>query len=187
MGIFDFFKKKDNTPDYDPSNIQVTDLQVGFMFDYDLKTWEVVQGWEYDWGSEYFTKEFKIFDGTDSLYLHVDANDGLDLSISRSVKIRTLDEDLPDYIVQHKTGPNKIVFEGDTYFLDTDSAGYSKDMAVEDKYDDAWAEFIEWEYYTKDEQKLIAVSQWDEREFEASVGRPVKPFEISNILPKTND
>ncbi|GJM60889.1 MULTISPECIES: DUF4178 domain-containing protein [Persicobacter] len=185
MGLFDFFKKKDKEPAYDPTNIQITDLQVGFMLDYDLKSWKVTQAWDYDWGKEYFTKEFKLFDGELELYLSVDANDGLDLSVSRSVKIRSIDEDLPEYIVKHKEGPTKIIFDGDTYYLDGDSAGYCKDME-ENNYDDAWAEFIEWEYYTKDESKMIAVSQWDEREFEASIGKPIKAFEISNILPAQN-
>ena len=40
MGIFDVFKK-DKGPDYDPTNIKITDVRPGFILEYDLKTWEV--------------------------------------------------------------------------------------------------------------------------------------------------
>ena len=49
MGLFDKFKKK-KEPKYDPSNIKVTDIAQGFVFEYNMSTWEVKNEYEYDWG-----------------------------------------------------------------------------------------------------------------------------------------
>ena len=69
MSIFDRFKKKEKT--YDVTNITVKDLDVNFVFDYDLTTWKVEETYEYDWGDNCFTKEHKItnFSIRNSLYL----------------------------------------------------------------------------------------------------------------------
>ena len=63
MGLMDiisnlFSKKKEKA--YDPLNIKVTDLKKGFVFDYDLKTWEVQEVYQYDWGNNFFSYEYKI-------------------------------------------------------------------------------------------------------------------------------
>ena len=41
MGIFDLFKKKEEEPHYDPTDIKITDLEQGYLLDYDLETWTV--------------------------------------------------------------------------------------------------------------------------------------------------
>ena len=50
MGFFDKFFNKKEEPSYDSTNIRVQDLNVGFVFDYDMSTWEVQAAYEYDWG-----------------------------------------------------------------------------------------------------------------------------------------
>ncbi|MCG8474491.1 MAG: DUF4178 domain-containing protein [Cytophagales bacterium] len=179
MGLFDFFKKKEE-PAYDPTNLKLTDLRVGFMLDYDMQTWEVQKAFEYDWGNHYFTYEFQLFNGEEVIYLSVDDNEELALSVSRSVKIRQIQEDLPDYIVERETAPNKLVYKGVMYYLDEDSAGYSKPIGASD---DDWAELINYDYYDETEKKILSVSQYGEREFEASAGRVAKGYEFSNIIP----
>ena len=87
MGIFDFFRKKDNKPEYDVTNITVADLQVGFIFEYDLVTWEVQEVYEYDWGDNFFSFEFKISDGTRTRYLSYMNDDKVFLSITEKIKI----------------------------------------------------------------------------------------------------
>ena len=70
MGIFDIFKKKE--PHYDSTNIRVQDLDVGFVFEYDLSTWEVQAIYEYDWGDDFFTREFKVNNGSLTRYLAIE-------------------------------------------------------------------------------------------------------------------
>src|SRR5690606_571966 len=96
MGLFDFFKKKE--PDYDPANLRIEDLRAGFLFEYDLKTWIVKEEYRYDWGDNYFTKEFKVDAGTDSAYLHIDANEDVFITLTRKVRIRSIRDDIPEVI-----------------------------------------------------------------------------------------
>lgn len=179
MGIFDAFKKKKG-PDYDPSDVKITDLRRGFIVEYDLKTWEVKEEYEYDWGSNYFTREFKLDSGNEILYLHMDENDELSLTMTKKIKIRSVDEDLPEYIIKHQEAPRKAHYDGKDFFLDKESPGYFSD---DPENDDSWIELISWEYYDANEEFILAVEQWGDKDFEAAFGRVVKPFEFSNIIP----
>jgi len=181
MGLFDRFKKN-KEPDYDPNNLKIKDLRVGFMFDYDLKTWVITEEYEYDWGDNYFTREYKLESSDDIAYLHIDYNDEGFMTISRKLKIRALGEDIPEEIEKNKRPPKKIAYDGVEYLLDKESPGYFSDDPEDDN---SWTEFISWDYYDADGKLVACVEQWGEREFEASHGNVVNDFEITNILPGT--
>ena len=181
MGLFDRFKKKEE-PHYDPSNLQIKDLRVGFMFDYDLKTWAIKEEYEYDWGDNYFTREYKLEASDDTAYLHIDYNDEGFMTLSRKLKIRALGENIPEEIIENKRPPKKIEFEGTTYLLDKESPGYFSDDPEDDN---SWTEFISWDYYDEEGNLVACVEQWGERDFEASNGKVVKDYEITSILPGT--
>lgn len=181
MGLFDKFKKKQE-PHYDPNNIKIKDLRVGFMFDYDLDTWQIKEEYEYDWGDNYFTREYKVEAADDVAYLHIDYNDEGSMTLSRKLKIRALGEDIPENIVENKRPPKKIEFKGNTYYLDKESPGYFSDDPEDDE---SWVEFISWDYYDSEEKLVACVEQWGNREFEASCGKVVNDYEITNILPGT--
>lgn len=183
MGIFDRFKKKEE-PTYDPANMSVRDLNLGAVLDFDMKSWVVKSIYDYDWGDNFFTREYKIDNGEEQLFLSVEDDDELEITITKKVKIRVIDEDLPEYIVSHDRPPKKLNYQGTTYYQDKESPGFFHDTASKDE--EAWDEFISWDYYDEDEKLYICIEQWEEREFEASVGRVVKEYEISNILPGTN-
>ncbi len=179
MGLLDFFKKKEE-PAYDSSDIRVTDLGLGFVFEYDLSSWVIEEEYEYDWGDEFFSKEYKISNGTDVKYLTVEDDDELYLSISTKIRIRSIGEDLPDQIQENETAPKKLTYDGNTYFLEEENPGYFRNLTAEEE---AWTEFIAWEY-EDDNNNIITIEQWGENSFEASVGKNIREIDISNILPK---
>lgn len=179
MGLFDIFKKKEE-PKYDPNNITVKDLDYGFILEYDLKTWKVDSVFEYDWGGHYFTKEYLLNSGDDKIYLSVDDNDGMHLTVTKEIKIRKLDEDLIDIIVKTEKAPSKLYWEEEKYFFDEENTGYCRDHK---NGTNDWDELISFEYYNEDETKIISISQWDDRNFESFAGIVIKEYEISNILP----
>jgi hypothetical protein len=181
MGLFGRSKKQERH--YDPNNITIKDLRVGFMFDYDLSTWIIKEEYEYDWGDNYFTREYMIDNGEKTAYLDLDMNDGLFLTFTEKLKIRAIDEDLPEEIVKNDRPPKKLVFKGVTYYLDKESPGYFSDNPEDDN---SWVELVSWDYYDEKEKLTLGVEQWGEREFEASHGKVVKEYEISNILPGSN-
>ena len=187
MGLFDAFKKKEKDPSYDPSNITITDLDEGFVFEYDLKTWKVEEAYEYDWGSNYFSKEFKISDGSETLFLEVEEDDELEVSLHKKVKVPVIDPDLPDRMVKKGKPPKKLKYQGVTYYRDEESPGYFRNMADDKEEKDSWSELISWSFYDENEEKILTIEQWGERQFEASQGEYIEPYEVSNILPKLQE
>ncbi len=174
--MFNFFKKK-KEPDYDPLNVQITDLNVGFIFDYDLSQWEVKEAYTYDWGDNFFTKEYKISDGEKTLFLSVEEDDELDLSISEKIRLSSLDEDIEHEITNHDRPPKTIHYNGVLFKREEESPGYFNDGGED------WVEMISWDYYNDDESKVLTIEQWGDRTFEASLGKTIESYEISNITP----
>lgn len=182
MGIFDLFKKKEKTPKYDVTNLKVTDLDQGFIFDYNMKSWQVVEVYQYDWGKNNFSKEYKIDSGDEMLFLEVENGAELNLTVMQNIKIQKLGDNIIDKTIKKERPPKKLQLDGITYHLDSDCAGYFNDIT---KGNEDWEDLISWTYYD-DGDKIISISQWGEREFEASAGKSIKPFEISNIIPASN-
>lgn len=178
MGIFDIFKKKD--PDYNATNIKVTDIGKNFVFDYDLSTWLVTAMYEYDWGDNFFTREFKIENESQTAFLSIEEDDDLIISINKKIKIRRIDEDLPEYIIKNECPPKKLEYDGKIFYLEEENPGYFNDTDDKDK---SWVEFISWDYMSEDEQYVLSIEQWGENKFDASYGKLIKEYEISNIYP----
>ena len=177
--MLNFFKKK-KEPEYDVTDLKITDLNVGFFFDYDLKSWTVREKYEYDWGNNNFSHEYKIDSGDDVAFLSVEDDGNLNLAIFRPLKIRKIDEDVADEIVKNEKAPRQIHYDGEKYFLDSDTAGYFRDCA---KKSEDWEELISFEYLNEDETKIVSITQWDEQNFEASAGISIEDYHISNIIP----
>ncbi len=179
MGLLDFFKKKE-TPSYDSSDIRITDLGLGFVFEYDLTSWVVEEEYEYDWGDECFSKEYKISNGTETRFLAVEDDDELYISISNKIRVRDIDEDLPDQISENEAPPKKITYKDRKYFLEEENPGYYRNVS---EGEENWTELIAWEY-EDDDNNILTIEQWGENNFEASEGKYLKEIDISNILPK---
>lgn len=178
MGLFDFFKKKEEEPHYDPSNIKIKDLRTGFVFDYDMKSWEVKKAWDYAWDSGGHTFEFQADCGSETIYIDVEENDELEISVWQKIKIRRLHEDLPEIVQEEGKPPSKLVYGGVTYYRDSQTEGECAEEGSKE-----WFRLIVWDYYDDDEKFFLNVEQWGEDEFEAAVGVKVEEFAFSNILP----
>ena len=131
-----------------------------------------------DWGDNYFSKEYKIFNGAETWFLSVEEDDELELALTKKVKVRQLGNDIMSVLLTTQKPPAKITFEGKEFFLDGEAPGYFHDPL---KGNDSWEEFISWNYEDDSENLLITLEQWDEQEFEASVGKFIEEYEISNI------
>jgi hypothetical protein len=183
MGIFDIFKsKKEPEKHYDPTNIKVTDLEKGYLLDYDLETWTVTKMSEYDWGNNFFTREFVIVSKGQKLYLHIEDDDELIITLSESLKYRKLGSEVIDFTELNGKPPKKINYQDVTYFLDEETPGFYRNTDTED-----WEELISFDYLDDEEEKCLTIEQWGDDDFEASIGIVIKPREISNILPAYTD
>lgn len=178
MGIFDFLKKKEEETHFDPTNITVRDLGKGYIFEYAIETWTVTALFEYDWGDNYFTREFVIKNGDTEKFLHIEDDGGLVVTLSEKVKFRKLGEDVYDHIESHDKPPKKITYEGVLYFLDEKSPGFVKEIDSAN-----WEELISYNYLDEEEEKTLCIEQYGDEEFEASKGIIISELAISNILP----
>ncbi len=177
--MLNFFKKK-KEPDYDITNLKITDLDVGFIFDYDLKSWVVREKYQYDWGDNNFSYEYKVDSGDDVAFLSLEDDGVLNLGLFRPIKIRKIDEDVVELITKDEKAPRQLHYEGETFYLDADSAGYFRDCG---KPTEDWEEVISYEYMNDNEDKILSITQWDEQTFEASIGIVLQSHEISSLLP----
>ncbi|MEX6627373.1 DUF4178 domain-containing protein [Tenacibaculum salmonis] len=178
MGIFDFLKKKEPERHFDPTNITIRDLGKGYIFEYAIETWTVTALFEYDWGDDYFTREFVIKNGTTEKFLHLEDDGGLVVTLSEKIKLRKLGETVCDYIDENQKPPKKIDFEGTRYFLDEKSPGFCKEIDNSE-----WEELISYDYLDEDEEKTLCIEQYGEEEFEVTKGIIISELAISNILP----
>lgn len=177
MGLFDIFKKKESH--YDSTNIRVQDLDIGFVFEYDLSTWVVEAIMEYDWGDDYFTREFQISDGDKTYLLGVEDGDELQISLMQKVKVRKINDTLLDTLIDSQKPPKKISFGNITYYLEKGAPGYYRNIT---KGTD-WEEFRVWDFEDDNGKNLLCIEQWGDSEFEASIGKTINEFEISQIIP----
>lgn len=184
MGFFDLFKnnKKEEEKHYDPIDIKVTDLENGYLLDYDLETWTVTKMSEYDWGDSHFSREFLIESKGKKRFLHIEEDDELIISLSEELKYRKLGSTVTDYIDTNGKPPKQIVHQDITYYLDEEAPGYYRNVENEN-----WEELISFYYLNEDEEKCLTIEQWGEEDFEASIGKILKSYEISNILPSYNE
>ena len=174
---FDFFKKKKKL-EYDPTRIAILDVRKGWVFDYDLQTWEAVEEYEYDWGDDNFTHEFKIVSGQSTFFLHIENDDEVFCTVTKKLNFAVLDYEIERKIERKGRPPKKIKLDNITYYREAERPGLFRNIESE-----LWSEFISWDYYDEDEKRTLAIEQWGEHEFEASVGIVVPENAFTNILP----
>jgi len=185
MGIFDFIKKKNRVnreSHYDATNIRVTDIEKDYILDYDLDSWIVTKMFEYDWGNNFFTREFLINNGKESRYLHIEEGDEIEICVTEKIGIRALGPHIKDILQETGKPPGKITYDNVVYYLDSENPGYYRNVENED-----WYEVISWLYLNEKEDKLIHIEQRGEDEFEATIGIYIEEYKISNILPQNTD
>jgi hypothetical protein len=182
MGIFDFFKKKKDERHYDPTNITIRDLGKEYIFEYKIETWTVTAVFEYDWGDNYFTREFIIKNGAIEKFLAIEDDGGLTVTLSEKVKIRKLGDKVCDYIDANEKPPKKITLEGVTYYLEEKSPGFCKEIDAEN-----WEELISYDYLDEEEEKVLSIEQFGDEEFKVSKGIVIHETAISNILPMADN
>ncbi|GAB1442604.1 hypothetical protein MASR2M39_14400 [Ignavibacteriales bacterium] len=179
--MFDWFKKKkkaEEAPQYDVTNLKVTDLRKGFIFDLEGKSWEVTKEYEYDWGDDFFTLEFQVKSVDTTAYLHVEEDDEIEITVTKEVDINNIDKNLVDEIIEQEKPKRTIEFSGRTFFRKAEAAGNFRDLSGNN-----WDPFISWDYRDETGKYLLSIEQWGEDEFEASIGRVVEEYEITNIFP----
>lgn len=180
MGFFDRFKRKtaDEEPGLDPLHDLVPEnLQPGWLVDHGMTTWTVKARNRYDFDGDR-VEEWQLEHGRRRRFLEHEDDDGPVWTLAKKIPVGTIDEDVVGHVGEHEDPPRRITFEGETYYLDGAYAGYF--------YAGGEGEgrpLIKWEYVDDEESRFVTLEQWGETDFEASAGRVIEPYELTNILP----
>ena len=181
MALFDkWFGKKEETT-RDALSVTIKDLEIGDIVDYFMKSWEVKEVFKYDWGNNSFTKEYQLFDGTETVFLHVEEDDKVELSLTRSISLNVINPLLRSIIIDNDEPPATIEYSGTTYFKQEEAQGHVSDASEDFENESA---FVSWDYTDRKEKKILTLERSGEQDFDAFIGENVDAYEFSNIVPK---
>ena len=97
----------------------------------------------------------------------------------KEIKTRAIDEDVLGEVKKNDSPPRQIHYNGEQYFLESDSAGYFYEVGSDDDGD----ELMSWEYFNEAEDKIVCVTRWDDHNIEAAAGDVLQLHQITDILP----
>ncbi len=176
MGIFDFLKKKKSEVKI---NFTLNELEKGFMVDYFMKTWEVKKVYTYDWGNNFFSKEYFMDAGNETMYLSVEEEDELVCSTWQKIAMEDVNSNLVNQITKNDEAPDRLDYKGKTYYRKESSMGICYENDNEEG-----SELVNWMYVEPSSKEMLSIDRWGEESYGAAVGSYIKEFEFSNILPR---
>ena len=175
---WNLFKKKDKEAEVDPlRDLTLSDLKPGFVFDYDLKTWQVTAQHVYDYDGDR-VDEWEISCADEVLYLDREDDDELEWTLSKKIRLNDIDGDLRSHLKEHEDPPETISYNGIEYSAESSDVGHFYENCG-----DEGQEFIVWDYLDSAEKRTLSIEQGGDDELEASAGNIVEEFQFSDILP----
>ena len=182
MGLLDYFKQKKNTENDPISDLTLKNLKIGWILDYDMKSWQVKSCSCYDWGDGDITYEWQLVSHDDTIYLEREIDDEDYFSISRKIPFGKIDKGLKDYIIKNNDPPNEITYENKQYYQEEMGGGHFfidiTKLSIE-----TGREVLKWDFEAESGNEFISIERWGESDFEATFGKSVELYQFSNILP----
>lgn len=182
MGLFDRIFGKDQKNEkleIDPlSDLVLAKLRVGYMVDYDMKSWHVTAYGRYDWNDGATAEEWELTSGREKVYLEREEDDGEWWSLSRTISLASLGGEVRSHVLEHDDPPDEVIFKGKTYYLEGSVGGVYRENGTGPEQ-----ELIQWEMLTEDEESFLSIVQWSETEVSAAAGHEVEEYQFSSILP----
>ena len=171
-----FGRKKDVDDGPDPlADLVLEKLKVGYLVDYDLRTWRVTGYSRYRFAGMSDIEEWELTANGEQRYLE---RAGDAWSLSQRIAIGDIAGDVRQHILDHDDPPQTIVFQGAAYRLDASCAGHLLPGG-----DGAGEPVIRWEYMDESETGFVGIEQWGETEFTAAAGSAVEDYQFTHILP----
>ena len=152
-------------------------MQVGFLVDYDLKTWQVTGYGTYDYDG-YETEEWELTADRQVHFLERGEEDGKQIwTLTRAIDLGEIEGDIAAAIIAADDPPEEVRFEGRTYEGTESSAGLYRKGG-----DGAEREFVTWSFAAED-GLLLFINQRGDRDFSAYAGSAVEEYQFTDILP----
>ena len=172
------FKKNKEEPEaLDPLNITLSDLKLGYVLDYDLKTWQVTAQHYYDYEGDR-VDEWELSCGDDVAYLERAEDDNITWALTHKIRLSDIEGNIRAHMSNYDDPPDEVTCNGVIYYGESSAVGsYYKDGEGEGQ------EFIIWNYLDESGKHTLSLEQWEEDAYDASVGEVVEEYQFSNILP----
>ncbi|MEM7583946.1 MAG: DUF4178 domain-containing protein [Acidobacteriota bacterium] len=178
MGFLDRFRKTRSEPELDPlADLVLAKLKVGYLVDYDLRTWVVTEYSRYSFNGGRTAEEWELTEGTDKLYLER-SEQGDAWSLSKTIPLGALGTGVRQHILDHDEAPEQVTYKGTVYYLDDSAGGELVSADGKER-----KELIQWEFLDEDEEGFVSIVQWSETELSAVAGHFVEEYQFTDILP----
>ena len=156
-------------------------MKIGYLVDYDMKTWEVTGYNTYDY-SGFETKEWVIETSDKVGYLErADSAGEISWTLTESIAINQIAEEVIEHTIRHEDPPQTLTHEGRRYrLMESDAGRFHESGAGRGK------SFISWTYCDSSGKKVLFATQYGERDFKFVAGEYVHEYQFMNILPGGN-
>ena len=174
---FDFFKKKKAETKLE--DLVLSKMKPGFLVDYDMRTHKVMAKNQYKWEEGAVTDEWELKDGSEIWFLERVEEDGeVAWALSQKKPISMLEGDIAAHIEKHEDPPEKIVYQGKTFYYEEDDIGeFFRGDATEG------LSFVAWDFTDDKGEEFLTIEQWGETKFDMTIGFEVEEYQFTHILP----
>lgn len=178
--MFNFFKKKQPPPT--PASLALQDMQRGYLFDYDMRTWQVLAVHNYVYGKHHKATEWEVEHSNERCFLQCSRDDEVSWCWGAKINLHEITPDVRKSIIDTEDPPNTVTLQEQQYHLEESGTGLFYRQQGEDA-----AEFIYWELIDAQDKNFITIEQWGETDFTASFATHVERWQFSNVLPPATE
>jgi len=169
---------------YDPTNIQLNDLQTNFLLDYNLQNWSVFQVaidyWQEGNLANTITKRAVLKGPENTAHLTIDNHKVTeDYPLAKVVNIYTIDKNIDEYIEDRKLKtPATLNYHGEVYYREPINEGL-RINPINKTYQSIESA----DYLNEARTKIIQLQLTDGVDLDAFVGEMVMRRKFGNIIP----
>lgn len=165
-----------------PLDLMLDHLQMAWMVDYDLETWEVTGYNTYDYDG-FVTREWELRGGRQVRFLELAEEDGeRQWTLTRSISLTDIEEDVAAVIAAEDEPPESVTCGGRTYQGVASDAGVYTRVSGGGSDTAGSRDFVAWTYDDGDGH-LLFLTRYGERDLSAYEGHRVEEYQFTDILP----
>ncbi len=177
-----WFSREQDTEEFDPlKNYKLSAMKVGYLVDYDMKTWEVIGYNTYDYDG-FVTEEWVLKSVDKVAYLEREDSDGeVAWTLTENISLGKILENVIEHTLKNEDPPETLTLKERRYNLVESGAGLFRKGG-----EGPGQEFISWSYCDDSERDVLFITQYGERDFKPVVGEYVEEYQFTNVLPSGN-
>ena len=164
-------------PGFDPLNILIADLDIGFFLDYNFKSFEITDGIEVKI-KDYCIRVMKLDASDQQLWLMVENETST--ALAERLDAALVNNEIPSIMENFGKAPATLEFRDVKYKLISAGDGRYRDLKANAM---DWNRASGWKYGSSDGGQLLYITQMGLNVFEAIIAIRINPAEFSNFLP----